>query len=113
MANHEYEHAHEHYSRTIVLNAEGPQSHVYYSNRAAALCYLEKYSEAEHDSLLAIALVPTYGKAHARLGLARFFQSDYVGAVDAYKIAIQYEPNNAASKSYLQKAEAKLRESTM
>jgi tetratricopeptide (TPR) repeat protein len=40
--------------------------------------------------------------------LARFFLQDYVGAVEAYTAALKYDPDNAASKSYLAKAKAKL-----
>lgn len=104
MANRDYMSALDAYSRALQLCPHGEQSHVYYSNRAAALCYLERYEEAEHDSEQALALNPTYGKAHARLGLSRFFMGDYEGAVDAYSLALKFDPDNAASKSYLQKA---------
>jgi tetratricopeptide (TPR) repeat protein len=110
MANRDHESAYEAYSRSIQLNPAGPQSHVYFSNRAAALCYLERYADAEQDSLQSLALVPDYGKAHARLGLSRFFLGDYAGAVSAYTMALEMDPDNAASKSYLAKADAKLRE---
>ena len=96
------------YTKAIELSGSGPLSHVYYSNRAAALCYLERYEEAEKDSLTSLSLNPSYGKAHARLGLSRFFMKDYVGAIEAYNAALQHDPNNAASKSYLGKAKAKL-----
>jgi tetratricopeptide (TPR) repeat protein len=108
MANREYKAAYDSYTAAIELSPDGPQSHVYYSNRAAALCYLEQYTEAANDSELALKLRPTYGKAHARLGLSRFFLGDYEGSVEAYEAALSYDPNNAASKSYLAKARAKL-----
>jgi len=108
MANREYQSALESYSSAIGLSPNGPQSHVYYSNRAAALCYLERYEEAVQDSESAIALKPTYGKAHARLGLSRFFMNNLEGSIAAYKTALSYDPNNAASKSYLTKAQLKL-----
>ena len=108
MANKEYQLALDAYSAAIAISPKGPQSHVYYSNRAAALCYLERYKEAEQDSEKSLALKPAYGKAHARLGLSRFFLNDYAGAVKAYTAALQYDPDNAASKSYLAKAKLKL-----
>jgi len=108
MANREYELALECYSTAIEMSPNGPQSHVYYSNRAAALCYLERYEQAAEDSEMALQLKPSYGKAHARLGLSRFFLHDYEGAVQAYTTALKYDPDNAASKSYLVKAKAKL-----
>jgi small glutamine-rich tetratricopeptide repeat-containing protein alpha len=84
------------------------KSHVYYSNRAAAFCYLECYHDAEMDAIQAIQLVPTYGKAYARLGLSRFLLKNYTGAIQAYETALQYDPNNSASQSYLTKAQQKL-----
>jgi small glutamine-rich tetratricopeptide repeat-containing protein alpha len=108
MANRDYEAALQNYTAAVKLSPDGPNSHVYYSNRAAALCYLERYEEAEADSEHSLLLVPDYGKAHARLGLSRFFMGDYSGAIDAYTSALRYDPENAASKSYLAKARARL-----
>jgi tetratricopeptide (TPR) repeat protein len=110
MANREYTKALEQYNQAIRLSPTGPQSHVYYSNRAAALCYLECYKEAEEDSIQSLSFDPTYGKAHARLGLSRFFLQKYEGAVEAYSDALKYDPDNSASRSYLAKAKAKLDE---
>lgn len=108
MASRDYEAALMNYTAAVKLSPDGPNSHVYYSNRAAALCYLERYEEAEADSEHSLLLVPTYGKAHARLGLSRFFMGDYAGAIDAYTAALEFDPENAASKSYLAKAKARL-----
>lgn len=109
MANRDYQAALESYSTALELSPEGPYSHVYYSNRAAALCYLERYDEAVQDSELAIRLKPTYGKAHARLGLSKYFLNDLECSITAYKTALKYDPDNAASKSYLAKAQLKLK----
>ena len=108
MSNKEYQAAWQAYTTAIQAAPNGSQSHVYYSNRAAALCYLERYQEAEEDSEVSLQLKPTYGKAHARLGLSRFFRSNFMGAIEAYTAALQYDPDNAASKSYLLKAKTKL-----
>jgi tetratricopeptide (TPR) repeat protein len=107
MAQRQYSQALDAYNKAIEHSHDGLQSHVYYSNRAAALCYLERYEEAEQDSLKSLQLKPDYGKAHARLGLSRFFLEDYPGAIQAYTSALKYDPNNAASKSYLSKAKLK------
>jgi len=108
MANRDYQSALESYSTALELYPDGPHSHVYYSNRAAALCYLERYDEAVQDSELAIYLKPTYGKAHARLGLSKYFLKDLQGSIAAYQTALEYDPDNAACKSYLAKAQLKL-----
>jgi tetratricopeptide (TPR) repeat protein len=108
MASREYALALDAYSIAIKLNQDGPQSHVYFANRSAALCYLERYHEAARDAEKGLRLRPTYAKAHARLGLARFFMNDFEGAVKAYKAALEFDPDNAAAKSYLAKAQLKL-----
>jgi tetratricopeptide (TPR) repeat protein len=108
MASRDYQSAWDEYSTALELCPRGPNSHVYFSNRAASLCYLERYEDAEADSKRSLALEPTYGKAHARLGLSRFFLGDYQGAVLAYTAALAYDPDSSASKSYLAKAKARL-----
>jgi len=108
MQQREYENAIQAYTEAINMCPHGPTSYVYFSNRAAALCYVERYEEAELDAEESLSLNPEYGKAYARLGLARFFLEDYEGSVDAYEHALHYEPDNAASKSYLAKSKARL-----
>lgn len=112
MAKREYIDALDAYSKAIQCCPNGSNSHVYFSNRAASLCYMERYAEAERDSLQSLALNPKYGKAHARLGLSRFFMNDYAGAVSAYSTSLKFDPDNSASKSYLAKARAKLEAET-
>jgi tetratricopeptide (TPR) repeat protein len=90
------------------LSPVGPSSHVFLSNRAAALLSLKRYAAAATDAKRAVALAPTFGKAHARLGQALYFQKDYAGAVLAYEDAIQYEPDNLVTQTYLEKAKTKL-----
>ena len=90
------------------LSPVGPSSHVFLSNRAAALLSLKRYAAAATDAKRAVALAPTFGKAHARLGQALYFQKDYVGAVKAYDDAVEYEPDNNVTQTYLEKAKAKL-----
>jgi tetratricopeptide (TPR) repeat protein len=108
MARKEYAEAIKLYSMALRLAPAGPQSHVYFSNRAAALCYLERYEEAELDAERALALDPEFGKAHARLGLARYFLRDYDGAVEAYESAADHDPHNESNRIYLAKAKLKL-----
>jgi tetratricopeptide (TPR) repeat protein len=69
---------------------------------------LKRYSAAATDARRAIALAPTFGKAHARLGQSLYFLKDYEGALAAYEDAIYYEPDNAVTRTYLEKAKTKL-----
>ncbi len=81
---------------------------MYLSNRAAALLSLKRYYAAIIDSRRAIALAPTFGKGHARLGQSLYFLKDYTGAIEAYQNALQYEPDNQVTMIYLTKAKRKL-----
>lgn len=86
----------------------GPSSHVFLSNRAAALLSLKRYAAAATDARRAVALAPTFGKAYARLGQSLYFLKEYNGAVAAYEDAVGYEPDNDITRTYLQKARTKL-----
>ena len=114
MAAQEYTRAYNAYSAALQLSPVGPSSHVFLSNRAASLLSLKRYSAAAVDARRAVALAPTFGKAHARLGQALYFLKQYRGAVEAYEDALKYEEedgsggNNAVTQAYLQKAREKL-----
>ena len=96
------------YSAAVKLSPVGPSSHVFLSNRAAALLSLKRYSAAAVDARRAVALAPAFGKAHARLGQSLYFLKDYVGAVAAYEDAAKLEPDNPVTWTYLKKAKSKL-----
>lgn len=97
------------YTEALALVPEGPESHVYHSNRAAAYCYQKKYQEAADDCEACIGLCPDYVKAHARLGLALFFLERYEDSVAAYERALELEPDNKANQDSLRQARNKLR----
>lgn len=97
------------YTEALALSSDGPNSHVYYSNRAAAYCHLNQYAEAVDDCESCISLSPDYVKAHSRLGLANFFLERYEDAVAAYEKAVELEPHNQSSIDSLNKARTKLK----
>lgn len=68
----DYEGAEKSYTEALELSPEGPNSHVYLCNRAAALCYLGRNDDAVVDCQEAIDLNPSYAKAYTRLGYAYF-----------------------------------------
>ena len=110
MSNKKYAAALMEYDLAIEISPRGPNSYVYYSNRAAAYCYLTNYANATNDCKRSIELNPTYEKAYARLGLSLFFQAQYKEAIAAYERSIELNPNNKASLSYLSKAKTRLAE---
>lgn len=68
----DYEGAERCYTEALELSRDGPNSHVYLCNRAAALCYLGRLDDAVVDCQESIDLNPAYAKAYTRLGYAYF-----------------------------------------
>ena len=110
MSNKQFEEALHEYDLAIETSPSGPNSYVYYSNRAAAHCYLTNYVDATKDCKRSIELNPEYEKAYSRLGLSLFFQGEYEGTILAYEASLKLDPSNKASLSYLKKAKVKLAE---
>jgi small glutamine-rich tetratricopeptide repeat-containing protein alpha len=98
----------EKYNQAIKLNRDP----VYFCNRAAAYCRLEQYDLAIQDCRTALALDENYAKAYGRMGLALSCQNRYDAAIEAYKKALELDPNNDSYKSNLAIAEEKVREAS-
>ena len=108
MTGKDYDLAVQFYTEAIALSSTGPNSHVYYSNRAAAYCSQSRYANAISDCEAALKLVPDYSKAAARLGLANFYTENYEAAIAAYERAVAIEPDNKSHSDALAKAKGKL-----
>lgn len=106
----DYELAVQRYSEALQLSASGPNSHIYYANRAAAYCHLSDYKNAVTDCEAAVRKSPTYTKAYSRLGLAQFFLKNYAAAAAAYERAAELEPSNKAHQDSARQARQKLEE---
>lgn len=98
------------YGEAIQLSPAGPQSHIYYCNRAAAHCYLENYSAAVSDCNKAISLKPDYSKAYSRLGFAHFHTANYEEAEKALKKAVELDPSNKQAKDLLKQTQDKMQQ---
>jgi len=98
----------EKYNQAIKLHRDP----VYFCNRAAAYCRLEQYDLAIQDCRTALALDERYAKAYGRMGLALSCQNRYDAAIEAYKKALELDPNNDSYKSNLAIAEEKVREAS-
>lgn len=105
----DFEEAEAMYSKALDLSSDGPNSHIYYSNRAAAFSYQEKYQDAIEDCLLSLALSPDYVKAYSRLGWLYFKTKKYDEAIAAYERSVELEPSNEANKASLASAKEKLK----
>lgn len=73
----DYELAIQLYTEAIEMSPDGPTSHVYYSNRAAAYCHKSEYELAVADCQTCISLEPSFTRAYARMGLANFYLKRY------------------------------------
>jgi len=84
------------------------KSAIFYANRAVPLARLGQHKEAIEDCLKAINLDPKYAKAYARLGANYQTLKKYPEAIQAFKNGLALEPDNAAYRNDLAKAEAEL-----
>lgn len=101
----DYKSAAQHYTAALKVSPRGPQSHIYYSNRAAAYCYLGRYDKAEMDAERCIGLNPGYAKGWGRLGLCRLELEDYDGAKEAYERALKEDKGMKGVKEQIKKIE--------
>ena len=95
------------YTEAIELCPDGVNTHIYYSNRAAAHCYLTSYELAIEDCDQCIALSPNYVKGYTRLGQAYSGMKDYDNAIEAFKKCVELEPKNKGHKDALSQAKQK------
>ncbi|XP_053572719.1 RNA polymerase II-associated protein 3 [Bombina bombina] len=84
------------------MNAD-PYNAVLPTNRASAFFRQKKYSVAESDCNLAIALNRNYTKAYARRGAARLALKNIQGAKEDYEKVLELEPNSFEAKNELKK----------
>ncbi|XP_015269501.1 PREDICTED: RNA polymerase II-associated protein 3 [Gekko japonicus] len=91
-------------SYTKGMNAD-PYNPVLPTNRASAFFRMKKYSTAESDCNLALAINKNYTKAYARRGAARFALQNFMGAKEDYEKVLELDPDNFEAKSELRKIE--------
>lgn len=78
------------------------------TNRASAFYRMKKFSVAESDCNLALALDKNYTKAYARRGAARFALKNFQGAKEDYEKVLELDANNYEAKNELKKIEQAL-----
>ncbi|XP_069831950.1 RNA polymerase II-associated protein 3 isoform X2 [Dendropsophus ebraccatus] len=93
------------------MNAD-PYNVVLPTNRASAFFRLKKYSVAESDCNLAIALNRNYWKAYARRGACRVALKNFQGAKEDYEKVLEIEPNNFEATNELKKIALELQSSS-
>ncbi|OXB61734.1 hypothetical protein ASZ78_016920 [Callipepla squamata] len=78
------------------------------TNRASAFYRMKKFSVAESDCNLALALDKNYTKAYARRGAARFALKNFQGAKEDYERVLELDANNFEAKNELKKIDQAL-----
>jgi chromosome segregation ATPase len=73
------------FTTALTLSPDGPNSHIYYTSRAAAYCQLGQYADAAEDCRKSIELNDTYEEAYSRYGLCLFHLGDVKGSLAAQK----------------------------
>ncbi|CAL8323630.1 unnamed protein product [Lota lota] len=86
-----YDDAVECYTRGMSADPYNP---ILPTNRASCFYRLKKFSVAESDCNLAIALDSNYFKAFARRGAARFALEKYDSALEDYEMVLKLDPGN-------------------
>ncbi|NXN91177.1 RPAP3 protein, partial [Rhinopomastus cyanomelas] len=85
-----------------------PYNPVLPTNRASAFYRMKKFSVAESDCSLALALDKNYTKAYARRGAARFALKNLQGAKEDYEKVLELDANNFEAKNELRKIDQAL-----
>ncbi|XP_040407873.1 RNA polymerase II-associated protein 3 [Cygnus olor] len=80
-----------------------PYNPVLPTNRASAFYRMKKFSVAESDCNLALALDKNYIKAYSRRGAARFALKNLQGAKEDYEKVLELDANNFEAKNELKK----------
>lgn len=85
MQKEKFSEALEQFTSALILSPNGPNSHIYFSNRAAAYCHLGQYADAAEDCRKSIELNDTYEEAYSRYSMCLFHLGDVKGSVAAQK----------------------------
>ncbi|XP_030296050.1 RNA polymerase II-associated protein 3 isoform X2 [Sparus aurata] len=85
-----------------------PYNPVLPTNRATSFFRLKKYTVAESDCNLAIALDSNYFKAYARRGAARFALKKYESALEDYEMVLKLDPGNLEAQNEMKKIKESL-----
>ena len=86
-----------------------PTNYTLYSNRSGSYCASHKYAQAAADARKVIEINDKWARGYTRLGAALQGEHDWAGACDAFRKALEIEPNNQGAKEDLATCEANLK----
>jgi small glutamine-rich tetratricopeptide repeat-containing protein alpha len=91
------------YDQCLELSPDGPNTHIYYSNRAAAYTQLKEFEHAVEDCVAALALKPDFAKAHSRLANAFLNLNRLEEAQQSAERTLELDPSNGVAAAVLEK----------
>jgi tetratricopeptide (TPR) repeat protein len=96
------------YGRALaVCPVKGPRA-ILLANRAAALTEASVLEEAEHDARLAVRILPTYAKAHYRLGRALEARDRRTEAVASLERSLELDPDLSGARAAIKSINASM-----
>lgn len=103
LGNGEYVWAVECYTQALEISPRGPNSHLFYSNRAAAHMHLQDYDAAIADCNRAVQLNPGFAKAYSRLAQAQLSMGRLADARRSATQALELDPGSEIVRATLGK----------
>jgi hypothetical protein len=101
-----YEEACDAYTKALGLRSKN--AHELLANRAGLKLKLQNFESAKMDCEAALALQPSFAKAHTRLGLALACMGDDEGAVHRYILALELQPGDVTTFRLMSESEKRL-----
>ncbi|ODV64106.1 Hsp90 cochaperone STI1 [Ascoidea rubescens DSM 1968] len=95
---------------TQAIAASSTPNHVLFSNRSACFTSLHKYDKALEDAEKCVEINKTWAKGYNRIAAAHFGLDNLDEAENAFKSALNLDPNNAMAKQGLKQIETRLTE---
>lgn len=93
------------YNKAISLDATNA---AFYCNRAAAYLRMSDFEKSIADCKMALLYNPQYSKAYGRMGIAYANLRKFDMSIEAYKKALELEPDNLDYQHNLRNAEGRL-----
>ena len=90
----EYPGAIEAYSRALLQNPDGEDSHIYFANRSACHAKQEEWNLALSDATQCVIRKPKYARGWSRKGLAEFHLENHQLAMESYEKGLAIAPDD-------------------
>ena len=82
------------YSRALLQNPDGEDSHIYFANRSACHAKQEEWNLALSDATQCVIRKPKYARGWSRKGLAEFHLENHQLAMESYEKGLAIAPDD-------------------